>query len=48
MAAPNGDKLSKDKAIPYVVNFQMVDIDNNGSVSQDEGLDSAAGRGNRN
>ena len=36
MAAPNGETLSKDKAVPYVVNFQMVDTDNDGSISQDE------------
>ena len=36
MASPNGDTLAKDKAVPYVVNFQMVDADNNGSISQDE------------
>ena len=36
MAAPNGDTLSKDKAVPYVVNFQMVDTDKNGAISQDE------------
>ena len=36
MAAPAGDTLAKDKAVPYVVNFQMVDTDNNGSISQEE------------
>jgi hypothetical protein len=36
MAAPSGDTLDKDKAVPFVVNFQMVDADNNGSISQDE------------
>jgi hypothetical protein len=36
MASPNGETLSKDKAVPFVVNFQMVDADNNGSISQDE------------
>ena len=25
MAAPSGDTLDKDKAVPFVVNFQMVD-----------------------
>jgi hypothetical protein len=34
MAAPTGDTLAKDKSVPYVVNFQMVDTDNNGSISQ--------------
>ena len=36
MAAPSGDTLDKDKAVPFVVNFQMVDTDNNGSISQVE------------
>ena len=36
MAAPGGDTLEKDKAVPFVVNFQMVDTDNNGSISQAE------------
>jgi hypothetical protein len=36
MAAPSGDTLDKDKAVPFVVNFQMVDTDNNGSISQAE------------
>ena len=36
MAAPSGDTLDKDKAVPFVVNFQMVDTDNNDSISQTE------------
>jgi hypothetical protein len=36
MASPNGDTLSEDKAVPYVVNFQMVDSDKDGKVSQNE------------
>lgn len=36
MAAPNGDTLSQDKATPYVVNFQMVDTDKDGKISQSE------------
>jgi EF hand len=36
MAAPNGDTLSKDQAVPYVVNFQMVDSDKDGKISADE------------
>jgi hypothetical protein len=36
MAAPSGDTLDKGKAVPFVVNFQMVDTDNNGSISQAE------------
>ena len=36
MASPNGDTLSGDKAVPYIVNFQMVDTDKDGSVSAAE------------
>jgi hypothetical protein len=36
MASPNGDTLAKDKAVPFVVNFEMVDTDKNGSISQSE------------
>ena len=31
MASPNGDTLAGDKAVPYVVNFQMVDTDKSAS-----------------
>jgi hypothetical protein len=31
-----GDVLSQDKAAPFIVNFQMVDTDGNGKISQDE------------
>ena len=36
MAAPTGDTLAKDKAVPFVVNFEMVDTDKNGKISQSE------------
>ena len=36
MAAPNGDTLAKDKAVPFVVNFEMVDTDKDGKISQSE------------
>jgi hypothetical protein len=36
MASPNGDTLSKDKATPFVVNYEMVDTDKDGKVSQAE------------
>jgi hypothetical protein len=36
MASPNGDTLVKDKAVPFVVNFEMVDTDKDGKVSADE------------
>jgi EF hand len=36
MATPNGDTLSGDKAVPYIVNFQMVDTDKDGKISAAE------------
>jgi hypothetical protein len=36
MASPNGDTLSKDKATPFVVNYEMVDADKDGKISQSE------------
>ena len=36
MASPNGDTLAGDKAVPYVVNFQMVDTDKDGKISAAE------------
>jgi hypothetical protein len=36
MASPNGDTLSKDKATPFVVNYEMVDTDKDGKISQTE------------
>ena len=36
MAAPNGDTLAKDKAVPFVVNYEMVDTDKDGKISQSE------------
>jgi hypothetical protein len=36
MASPGGDTLSQDKAVPFVVNFQMVDTDKDGSISSSE------------
>ena len=36
MAAPNGDTLAKDKAMPFVVNYEMVDTDKDGKISQAE------------
>jgi EF hand len=44
MASPNGDALSQDKAVPYVVNFHMVDTDNDGVISADE-FKAACGKG---
>jgi hypothetical protein len=36
IASPNGDTLSKDRAVPYVVNFQMVDTSGDAKITQDE------------
>ena len=36
MAAPNGDTLAKDKAVPFVVNYEMVDTDKDGKITQSE------------
>ncbi len=36
MAAPEGDTLSKDQATPFVVNYEMVDTDKDGKISQAE------------
>jgi hypothetical protein len=36
MASPDGDTLAGDKAVPYIVNFQMVDTDKNGTISAAE------------
>jgi len=36
MAAPTGDTLSKDKATPFVVNYDMVDTSKDGAISADE------------
>ncbi len=35
-ASPDGATLSQDKAVPFVVNFQMVDTDKDGKISQAE------------
>jgi hypothetical protein len=44
MASPNGDTLAGDKAVPDVVNFQMVDPDKDGKVSAAE-FKSGCGKG---
>ena len=36
MASPNGDTLADDKAVPYIVNFQMVDTNKDGKISAAE------------
>jgi hypothetical protein len=36
MAGPAGDTLSKDKATPFILNFQMVDSSKDAKISADE------------
>ena len=36
MASPNGATISQDQAVPYIVNFSMVDGDGDGKISADE------------
>ena len=36
MASPNGDTLAGEKALPYIVNFQMVDTNKDGKISAAE------------
>ena len=38
MAAPNGETLAKDKAVPYVANYEMVDTDKDGKISPNRNL----------
>jgi hypothetical protein len=35
-AGPDGDTLSKEKALPFIVNFQMVDTSDDAQISQEE------------
>ena len=36
MASPNGAAISQDQAVPYIVNFSMVDGDGDGKITADE------------
>jgi hypothetical protein len=36
MASPNGDAVAKDAAIPFVLNFTMVDSNKDGAIDADE------------
>ena len=38
-AGPDGDTLSKDKATPFILNFEMVDTSKDGQISQQEWKD---------
>ena len=44
MASPNGAAISKDQAVPYIVNFTMVDVDGDGNITADE-FKAACGKG---
>lgn len=44
MASPDGETLSQGKAVDYVINFTMVDSDQDGQISQDE-FNKACGKG---
>ena len=44
MASPRGDALSKDQAVPFIVNFQIADVDGDGKISADE-FKQACGKG---
>ncbi|MBK5198355.1 MAG: hypothetical protein JJE37_08735 [Methyloceanibacter sp.] len=35
-AVPTGDALAKKDAVPYIVNFKLVDTDHNGQISKSE------------
>ena len=35
-ASPDGATISKDQAVPFIVNFTMVDGDGDGAISADE------------
>lgn len=36
MASPNGDTISKDQAVPYVLDYSMVDSNADAKVSAEE------------
>jgi hypothetical protein len=36
MASPHGDTLSRGKATPYVLNFEMIDTNHNGVITAKE------------
>jgi hypothetical protein len=35
MASPNGETIAKDAATPFVLNFAMMDSNNDGAIDQD-------------
>ncbi|HML91142.1 hypothetical protein [Methyloceanibacter sp.] len=42
MAGPDGDTLSKDKATPFVTNFELVDSSKDSQISSEEWKDGCA------
>lgn len=36
MVSPNGATISKDKAVPYIIDFTMVDTNKDGAVDANE------------
>jgi hypothetical protein len=44
MASPDGATLSQDQAVPFIVNFQMVDVDGDAKITADE-FKAACGKG---
>jgi hypothetical protein len=44
MASPNGATISQNQAVPYIVNFAMVDTDNDGTIDANE-FKAACGKG---
>lgn len=44
IASLNGATISQDQAVPYIVNFQLVDGDGDGKISADE-FKAACGKG---
>jgi EF hand domain-containing protein len=44
MASPHGEALSKDQAVPVIVNFSIADVDGDGKITADE-FKAACGKG---
>jgi len=44
MASAHGATLSQDQAVPYIVNFAMVDVNGDGKITADE-FKAACGKG---
>jgi hypothetical protein len=43
IASPHGDALTKEKAAPYVVNFTVIDVNQDGKISEAEFKDACQG-----